>query len=75
MLQGAWSASLVLSWGQASYATSALTAINLGNMLEAGASREELVAEYRAWQEHFPPFISPGYSALRRRFGLDDTRP
>jgi len=69
--QAVWTASLLLSWGQGSYAKWALFCHDLIHLMEAGASREQLVEAYRRWDEAYPGFISPGYQEMRRRFALN----
>ncbi len=71
VFQAVWTASLLLSWGQGSYAKWALFCHDLIRLLEAGAGREELVEERRRWEEAYPGFVSPGYQEMRRRFALN----
>ncbi len=66
--QGVWTASLLLSWGQASYAKWTLLANDLVNLMEAGAGSAEMREEYRHWTEAFPAFISNGFRDMQQRF-------
>jgi sugar-specific transcriptional regulator TrmB len=68
--QASWTASLLLSWGQGSYAKWALFCHDLIRLLEEGAGREDLAEEYRRWNEAFPSFISDGYQEMMQRFAL-----
>jgi HTH-type transcriptional regulator, sugar sensing transcriptional regulator len=71
VLQASWTASLLFSWGQGSYAKWALFCHDLIRLMEAGASREELMEEHRRWNEAYPSFISDGYREMKQRFALD----
>jgi HTH-type transcriptional regulator, sugar sensing transcriptional regulator len=75
VLQGMWTASLILSWSQLGSAVWAMVAFAMCQKIDQGAPYETIREEYHAWRRHFPMFSSPGYFALRERLGLPPVEP
>lgn len=72
LYQANWTASLLFSWGMGSYAKWSHFCNDIVSMLEAGASREEMLAEYRRWDKAYPALVSDGFREMKRRFGLEE---
>jgi sugar-specific transcriptional regulator TrmB len=70
VLQAIWSASLLLSWSQLGAALFAMQSFALSEVIERGDSYAAVKQELRAWRDQFPTFSSPGFHALRERFGM-----
>ena len=70
VLEAFWSASPFFAWVFSGYVSVGVLGENVGALMEAGASIEDIRRSYRAYFKHNVPFSSPGFADLLERFGL-----
>ncbi|MCK4306091.1 MAG: TrmB family transcriptional regulator [Candidatus Eisenbacteria sp.] len=72
VLHASWTENPLLSWAFSSYVARTARTQRYEQLLNSGASLEDMHAAYAHGREFMPMFISPGYKVLAERFGFEE---